>query len=240
MVCRRIGDAGLHRAPARRRPPRPNASPPRPWRSVRWCTPPLRFALQTVHGAAVFDRGDRAGGLAELQRARSEFGDLRRAPSRPPRLPSLEFRAALLLGHATAARTVLGLADRAHRRQRRAAAHARLGRGRGRPPRTRARRLIRPVLDGSAPALLPHTLVDAWLLETVDRDRRRRTARGPPRPADRPGPRRAPRRPPPVRPGRTRRPRTAGAPARQLRSIRRLRAPGARRRAGRGTATEPS
>ena len=30
-----------------------------------------------------------------------------------------------------------------------------------------ARTLIRPVLNGSIPALLPHTLVDAWLLETT-------------------------------------------------------------------------
>ena len=38
-------------------------------------SPPLRYALQTVHGAAVFDLGERADGLAELQRARSEFGN---------------------------------------------------------------------------------------------------------------------------------------------------------------------
>ena len=37
--------------------------------------PVLRFALHAVHGAAAFDRGDRAAGLAELQQARSEFGD---------------------------------------------------------------------------------------------------------------------------------------------------------------------
>jgi LuxR family maltose regulon positive regulatory protein len=30
----------------------------------------------------------------------------------------------------------------------------------------RARTLIRPVLDGSTPALLPHTVVEGWLLET--------------------------------------------------------------------------
>ena len=30
-----------------------------------------------------------------------------------------------------------------------------------------ARTLLRPVLDGTTPALLPHTLVDAWLLETT-------------------------------------------------------------------------
>ena len=75
-------------------------------------SPPLRYALQAVHGAAVFDLGDRADGLAELQRARSEFGDHHTARS-SALMATLEFRAALLLGHAAAARTVLGwLTDR--------------------------------------------------------------------------------------------------------------------------------
>ena len=71
-------------------------------------SPPLRFALQAVHGAAVFDLGDRAEGLAELQRARSEFGDHQTGPEQCAAMAMLEFRAALLLGHAAAARTVLG------------------------------------------------------------------------------------------------------------------------------------
>ncbi|HEY6425409.1 MAG TPA: AAA family ATPase, partial [Pseudonocardiaceae bacterium] len=59
----------------------------------------LRFALRAVHGAAAFDRGDRARGMAELQQARAEFGDLAAGPEQVATAAMLEFRAALLLGH---------------------------------------------------------------------------------------------------------------------------------------------
>jgi len=81
----------------------------------------------------------------------------------------LEFRVALLLGHAAAARTVLGwltertghnAEDNAELVAMRAWTEAAAGH------HERARTLIRPVLDGSAPALLPHTVVEGWLLET--------------------------------------------------------------------------
>jgi LuxR family maltose regulon positive regulatory protein len=134
--------------------------------------PPLRFALQVVHGAATFDQGHRANGLAELQQARSEFGDLPTAAEQAASAAVLEFRAALLLGHTTAARTVYGwLAERTDGTGRpgpnaemlvmRAWAESTGGR------HEHARTIIRPVLDGSTPMLLPHTLVDAWLLETT-------------------------------------------------------------------------
>jgi LuxR family maltose regulon positive regulatory protein len=84
----------------------------------------------------------------------------------------LEFHAALQLGHTTAARTVYGwLAERTHNTTG-AASHAELLLMRawaesaaGRHEHARA--VLRPVLDGSCSALLPHTLVDAWLLETT-------------------------------------------------------------------------
>jgi LuxR family maltose regulon positive regulatory protein len=127
--------------------------------------PQVRFALQTVRGAAAFDRGDRAGGLAELQQARSEFGDLPAGPEQVAALAMLEFHAALLLGHSAAARTVLGwLAGRTGENgellMMRAWADATSSRG------EHARSLLRPVLEGAATALLPQSLVDAWLLET--------------------------------------------------------------------------
>ena len=136
-------------------------------------TPPLRFALQVVHGAAAFDRGYRANGLAELQQARSQFGDLPIWAEQAASAAVLEFRAALMLGHSTAARTVYGwLSERtsgnAELQVMRAwaeTAGGRAGSAAGRHDRARA--LIRPVLDGSSPALLPYTLVDAWLLETT-------------------------------------------------------------------------
>jgi LuxR family transcriptional regulator, maltose regulon positive regulatory protein len=136
-------------------------------------TPSLRFALQVVHGAAAFDLGHRAAGLAELQRARSEFGDRPAGAEQAASAAVLEFRAALQLGHSTAARTVYGwLAERtgnaAELLVMRAWAESAGRRTESAPGRDdRARALIRPVLDGSTPALLPYTLVDAWLLETT-------------------------------------------------------------------------
>jgi LuxR family maltose regulon positive regulatory protein len=129
-------------------------------------TPPLRFALQAVHGAAAFDRGRRASGLAELQQARSDVGDLPIGAEQAASAAVLEFRAALLLGHSAAARTVYRwLAERtdgnAELLMMRGWAEAADGH------QEQARAVVRPVLEGSTPALLPHTLVDAWLLETT-------------------------------------------------------------------------
>ena len=122
--------------------------------------------LHVVHGAATFDQGHRANGLAELQQARSEFGDLPVGAEQAVSAAVLEFHAALQLGHTTAAHTVCGwLAERTHANAEllvmRAWAESAAGR------REQARAVLRPVLDGSTPALLPHTLVDAWLLETT-------------------------------------------------------------------------
>ena len=108
----------------------PNASPPALASGIS-ASPPLRYALQAVHGAAVFDLGDRANGLAELQRARSEFGNHHTSPQQCASMATLEFRAALLLGHAADGAHRPGLADRPHRRPRGSPGHARLGRDRG-------------------------------------------------------------------------------------------------------------
>ena len=127
--------------------------------------PEVHFVLQAVHGAAAFDLGDRATGLAELQQARSDFGDNESGPEHSAAMAMLEYRAALLLGHPTAARTVLGwlderTGDNAELVMMRAWADAAGGR------HEHARTMIRAVLDGSTPALLPHTVVEGWLLET--------------------------------------------------------------------------
>ena len=129
-------------------------------------TPPLRFALQVVHGAATFDQGHRANGLAELQQARSELGDVRIGAEQAASAAVLEFRAALQLGHTTAARTVYGwLAERTHDNAELLVMRAWTESAAGR--HEHARTVLRPVLDDTTPALLPHTLVDAWLLETT-------------------------------------------------------------------------
>ena len=129
-------------------------------------TPPLRFALQVIHGAATFDQGHRANGLAELQQARSEFGDLPIGAEQAASAAILEFRAALQLGHTTAARTVYGwLAERTHDNAELLLMRAWTESAAGR--HEHARTIGRPILAGTTPALLPHTLVDAWLLETT-------------------------------------------------------------------------
>ncbi|HTF48700.1 MAG TPA: LuxR C-terminal-related transcriptional regulator [Pseudonocardia sp.] len=128
--------------------------------------PILRFGLRTVRGAAAFDRGDRAHGLAELQQARSELGDLAAQPQLIAVAAMLEFRAALLLGHSTAARTVQSwFADRTGQSAEGIVMRAWTDAATGRYEQARA--LLRPVLDATASPLLSHTLVEAWLLETT-------------------------------------------------------------------------
>jgi len=127
--------------------------------------PEVRFALQAVRGAAVFDLGDRAQGLAQLQRARSDFGGNQAGAPLCAAMAMLEYRAALLLGHAAAARAVLSWlsqrsGDHAELTMMRAWADAAGGN------HVHARGAIRAVLDGSTPALLPHTVIEGWLLET--------------------------------------------------------------------------
>ena len=179
MVAGRHGDGGLLATCCGACPPTPNAAPPTPSadRSGRRSLAAVRFALQAVHGAAVFDLGDRADGLAELQQARSDFGDNQTGAEHCAAMAMLEFRAALLLGHAAAARTVLGwlterTGDNAELVVMRAWADAAAGH------HEHARAVIRAVLDGSTPALLPHTVVEA--LAAGDLDRRHREASGPP------------------------------------------------------------
>lgn len=129
-------------------------------------SPPLRFALRAVHGAAGFDLGDRAGGLVELQRARSDFGTEEASPEQCAAMAMLEFRAALLLGHQAAAQSALAwfaqrTGESGELLMMRAWSEA------AGCHRDRARSLVRPVLEGSVPVLLPATVVDAWLLETA-------------------------------------------------------------------------
>ena len=127
--------------------------------------PEVRFALQAVHGAAVFDLGDRADGLAQLQRARSDFGANQAGAQLGAAMAMLEYRAALMLGHAAAARTVLGwLSERSGENAELVVMRA--WADTAGDHHVHARGAIRPVLDGSTPALLPHTVIEGWLLET--------------------------------------------------------------------------
>jgi LuxR family transcriptional regulator, maltose regulon positive regulatory protein len=127
-------------------------------------SPRLRFALKAIHGAAAFDAGGRASGLAELQQARSEFGG-RPAPAElVAALAMLEFRTALLLGHSAAARTVQSwLAERTGNTAELLMMQAWAETAGCRHDHVRS--LLMPVLDGAATMVLPQTVVEAWLLE---------------------------------------------------------------------------
>jgi LuxR family maltose regulon positive regulatory protein len=129
-------------------------------------SPNLRLGLQTIHGAALFDSGETVGGLAEMRQARLEFGDLPAIPEQIAMAAMLEYRAALRLGHAVAARTVEGwLADRtgdnAELLVMRAMAKISTGHT------DSARLILHTVVNGSSPPLLASTLVEAWLLEAT-------------------------------------------------------------------------
>jgi len=127
---------------------------------------PLLAALQTVRGAAEFDGGDRAAGLARMRQARSDLGELAVAPEQAASTAVLEFRAALALGHAVAARTAQGwLAARTSGTAEPVLMRAWTEAAAGRLDQARA--LLPPLLDGSVPALLAHSPVEAWLLEAA-------------------------------------------------------------------------
>jgi LuxR family maltose regulon positive regulatory protein len=134
--------------------------------SRRTPLPMLRFALRVIRGGAAFDRGDRGRGLVELQQARTEFGDHTAQPSVLTAAAMLEFRAALLLGHSTAARTVQNWLDTrigptAEGTLMRAWTDSATGR------HDHARTVLRPILTATQPPQLPDTLVEAWLLEAA-------------------------------------------------------------------------
>ena len=225
MVRRRDGDVGLHRAdaapghrsrtPHRRRPGAIGARPRRHRRCGSPCTPSTAPRCSTC--------GDRAAGLAELQQARSDFGDNQTSPQHCAAMAMLEFRVALLLGHAAAARTVLGwLTERDTPQTTPSCCRC----APGPRPRRSPRACPHPDPPGAGrlhASTAPAHRGGGLAAGDLDRRRRRRTARRPPRPTNRFGPRRTPRRPPPVRPGRTARPRAARTPARQLRRIRAVR-----------------
>jgi LuxR family maltose regulon positive regulatory protein len=128
---------------------------------------PMWAALCAVRGAAVFDRGDRAGGLARIRQARTDLGELPVVAEQAALCAVLEFRAALALGHTAAARTVQGwLAERtaghpdnAELVLMRAWTDAATGH------LAHARTLVAPIRAGMVPALLGHSLVEAWLVE---------------------------------------------------------------------------
>jgi LuxR family maltose regulon positive regulatory protein len=124
----------------------------------------LEFGLRFVLGAAAFDRGQHAAGLQQMHHARADFGDRHLAPVQAAAAAVLEYRAALVAGHPTAARTVLTwLTGRAGQCGEvllmRSWDEARAGRA------AVAREVLRPLLDGSTPAVLAHSVMEGRLVE---------------------------------------------------------------------------
>ena len=123
----------------------------------------MQHALRIVQGAALSDAGDRAAGLAEMRRARTDLGGLPVVAEQAAAAALLENRAALRLGDSVgAALAARELAERVDAPGEAAlmAAWAELGGGH----LDAARHRIRPVLLGTAAALMPHTLVEAHLV----------------------------------------------------------------------------
>jgi LuxR family maltose regulon positive regulatory protein len=123
------------------------------------------IGLRAVQGAAMFDCGQWRRGLQEMQRARADLGEVRLSQEQASFLAVLEHRAAVTLGRSQAAHdVVVWLAQRIGVRGEvlvmRAWAEQAAGRDRA------AIGLVEPVLDGTVTPVLPHTVVEALLLET--------------------------------------------------------------------------
>ncbi|PVZ05402.1 helix-turn-helix transcriptional regulator [Actinomycetospora cinnamomea] len=128
----------------------------------------VRFALRCAHGGAAFDLGHRAVGLLELQAARAELGGDPVPAALTAVAALLEHRAALALGHRTAATAVAAwLAGRCPDSPATALVRARTAAAAG--DHAAARAALAPLLT-RRPQPTPDALdVEAWLLESRGR-----------------------------------------------------------------------
>jgi LuxR family maltose regulon positive regulatory protein len=121
-------------------------------------------ALHAVHGAALADQGERSQGATELRAARRELGDAPAPPELCAAIGVLEHRTALLQGNMTVAAEVAGWLE-AHVGPvgevllLQAWTDAVGGRHEA------ARAAVAPVRAAAVPVLLPHTLIEAHLVE---------------------------------------------------------------------------
>jgi LuxR family maltose regulon positive regulatory protein len=126
--------------------------------------PEAAYTLHAVHGAALADQGKRPAGLAEMRAARAEFADTPAAPSTLAAPAVLEHRVALLSGNGGAAAEVarwLGarVGTTGETLLLKAWTEAAAGRHEG------ARIIAARVHEPDMPILLPHTVVEAQLIE---------------------------------------------------------------------------
>ncbi len=142
--------------------------------------PSLQIVVGTLLGAAQFELGDRAAGLRQIRDTRLAGGDARFSAQQLALCAVLEHRAAVLLGWGDAAREVLtwsqttipGTGEIALMK-----ARGQLALGRNGP----AGNLLRPLLAGTVAPVLPWTVIEAALVETLvavreDESARARTA----------------------------------------------------------------
>jgi LuxR family maltose regulon positive regulatory protein len=125
--------------------------------------PETLYTLRVVHGAARADEGDRAAGSAEMQAARTSGSGMLWPPPVPAALALLEHRVVLLHGNLVAATEVVAwLERRVGRVAEVSLMEALAALAVGRPEAARA--AVEPVLSGSLPVLLPHTIIEALLV----------------------------------------------------------------------------
>lgn len=126
--------------------------------------PRLVFALRAVHGAALFDSGRQDAGLHQMQQARADFGAVPLSAEQAATLAVLEHHAAVVLARQSDADAVVDwLSDRIGMPGEvllmRAWAEVSAGRTQA------ARADVEPILAGTVASVLPHTLVEARLVE---------------------------------------------------------------------------
>jgi LuxR family maltose regulon positive regulatory protein len=126
--------------------------------------PESAYTLHAVHGAALADQGQRPAGLAEMRSARVEFADTPAPPSMLAGLAVLEHRAALLNGNLDAASQVREwLAARVGETGEILLLKAWTEVAAGR--HETARIVVAPVYEPGTVLLLPHTVLEAHLID---------------------------------------------------------------------------
>jgi LuxR family maltose regulon positive regulatory protein len=126
--------------------------------------PETLYALRVVQGAARADEGGRAAGFAEIQEARTNGSGRPWPPPVPAALALLEHWVMLLHGNLAAAAEVVGWLERRVGRVAEVVLMEALTALATRRPEV-ARTVIDPVLSGSLPVLLPHTDIEAMLID---------------------------------------------------------------------------
>ncbi len=126
--------------------------------------PEAAHMLHAVHGAALADQGRRAAGLAEMRAARAEFGEGWLPPPMVAALAVLEHRVALLTGNLPAAAQVAGwLAARVAPTGETLLLQAWTEAAAGH--HDAASDVVAPVYEPDRQVLLPHTVVEAHLVD---------------------------------------------------------------------------